>query len=122
LEGELKGLHSCIQELEAEIDELKALDNEELKTLAKMEEVQALQANICNLKGQLYFEKGQWTKLHEKCKDLLDRFFILDHCEGILVAKQVKKKLDVHLNDEFQKQVSVEVTRRVFDIMGDADM
>jgi uncharacterized protein involved in exopolysaccharide biosynthesis len=43
LERELKGLHSRIQELEVEIDELKALDEEELKKMAKTEEVQALQ-------------------------------------------------------------------------------
>jgi hypothetical protein len=66
LERELKYLHSCIQELEAEIDELKALDKEELKALDKeelkklatMEEVEALQGNICNLEGQLDFERG----------------------------------------------------------------
>jgi hypothetical protein len=55
------------------------------------------------LEGELDFEKGQWTKLHEKYKDLLDRFFILDHCEGISVAIQVRKRLDDHLDEEFQK-------------------
>jgi DNA polymerase III sliding clamp (beta) subunit (PCNA family) len=39
LEKELKSLHSRIQELEAEIDELKVLDEEELKKLAKTQEV-----------------------------------------------------------------------------------
>jgi hypothetical protein len=74
------------------------------------------------LEGELDFEKGQWTKLHEKYKDLLDRFFILDHCEGISVAIQVRKRLDDHLDEEFQKWVSLEITRRVLDIMGDTDM
>jgi hypothetical protein len=64
----------------------------------------------------------QWIELHKKYKDLLDRFFILDHCEGISVAKQVRKKLDDHLDEEFQKRVLVEVTRRVLDIMGDTDI
>jgi reverse gyrase len=60
--------------------------------------------------------------LHEKYKVLFNGFFILDHCEGILVAKQVRKRINNHLNEEFQKQVSVEVTRKVLDIMGDTDM
>jgi predicted RNase H-like nuclease (RuvC/YqgF family) len=122
LEMKLKGLHSRIQELEAEIDELKALDKEELKKLAKAEEVQALQGNVRDLKGKLDFERGQWTELHENYKALLDRFFVLDHCEGISVAKQIRKRLDDHLDEEFQKRVSMEVTRRVLDIMGDTDM
>jgi hypothetical protein len=42
--------------------------------------------------------------------------------KGISVAKQVKKRLDDHLDEEFQKRVSVEVTRRVLDIIGDMDM
>jgi hypothetical protein len=37
LEGEIKSLHSHIKQLEGEIEELKALDDEELKKLAKME-------------------------------------------------------------------------------------
>jgi predicted transcriptional regulator len=53
---------------------------------------------------------------------LLDRFFVLDHCEGISVAKQFRKRLDDHLDEKFQKRVSVEVTRRVLDIMGNMDM
>jgi hypothetical protein len=39
LEGEIKGLHNCIKQWEGEIEVLKALDDEELKKLAKMEEV-----------------------------------------------------------------------------------
>jgi uncharacterized protein involved in exopolysaccharide biosynthesis len=46
LEGEIKGLHSGIKQLEGEIEELKALDDEELKKLAKTEEVQVLEANM----------------------------------------------------------------------------
>jgi hypothetical protein len=42
LEGEIKSLRSCIEQLEGEIEELKVLDDEELKKLAKMEEVQSL--------------------------------------------------------------------------------
>ena len=39
LEVEIKSLRSCIEQLEDEIEELKALDDEELKKLAKTEEV-----------------------------------------------------------------------------------
>jgi predicted nucleic acid-binding Zn-ribbon protein len=63
LEGKIKGLHSRIKQLEGEIEELKALDDEELKKLAKMEEVQALEANMLVLESQLDFERGQWTEL-----------------------------------------------------------
>jgi hypothetical protein len=108
--------------LEAEIDVLKALDEEELKKLAKMEEVQALQENIRNLEGRLDFERCYRTKLPKKCKDLLDRFLILDHCEGISIAKQVRSRLNNQLDEEFQKRVLVKVTRRVLDIMGDTDI
>jgi septal ring factor EnvC (AmiA/AmiB activator) len=45
LEGKIKSLCSRIERLEGEIEELKALDDEELKKLAKMEEVQALEGN-----------------------------------------------------------------------------
>jgi hypothetical protein len=58
LEGEHKGLHSRIQELEADINDNKALDEEELKKLAKTEEVQALQGNLHDMGGQLDFERG----------------------------------------------------------------
>jgi uncharacterized protein involved in exopolysaccharide biosynthesis len=61
LEGKIKGFHSRIKQLEGEIEELKALDDEELKKLAKTKEVQALEANI--LESQLDFERGQWTEL-----------------------------------------------------------
>jgi hypothetical protein len=49
--------------LEGEIEELKALDDEELKKLAKTEEVQVLEANMHVLERQLDFERGQWTEL-----------------------------------------------------------
>ena len=87
--------------MEGEIEELKALDNEELKKLAKMEEVQTLKANIHVLKRQLDFERGQWTELHGKYKELMDRFFVLDHWEAILLANTVWKKLDEHLDEQF---------------------
>jgi hypothetical protein len=61
--------------LEGEIEELKVLDDEELKKLAKMEEVQVLQANIHVLERQLDFERGQWTKLQEKCGNMDSQFF-----------------------------------------------
>jgi hypothetical protein len=54
----IKGLHSCIKQLEGEIEELKALDDEELKKLAKTKEVQALEANMHVLERQLDFERG----------------------------------------------------------------
>jgi uncharacterized protein involved in exopolysaccharide biosynthesis len=63
LEGEIKSFHSRIEQLEGEIEELKVLDDEELKKLAKTEEVQVLQANIHVLERQLDFERGQWTEL-----------------------------------------------------------
>jgi predicted RNase H-like nuclease (RuvC/YqgF family) len=59
LEGEIKSLRSCIEQLEGEIEELKVLDDEELKKLAKMEEVQVLEANMHVLERQLDFERGQ---------------------------------------------------------------
>ena len=52
-----------------------------------------------NLKDQLKLERGQWTNFHRKYKDFLDQFFILDHCEGILIAKVIGKKLDNHFNE-----------------------
>jgi uncharacterized protein YydD (DUF2326 family) len=58
LEGKLKSLHTCIQNLEPEIKDFKALDNEGLRKLAKSEEVQSLDANVCDLEGQLEFERG----------------------------------------------------------------
>jgi hypothetical protein len=85
--------------LEGEIEELKALDDEELKKLAKTEEVQALEANMHVLERQLDFERGQWTELQGKYKELMDRFFILDHWEGISLANAVRKKLDEHLDE-----------------------
>jgi chromosome segregation ATPase len=53
LEGEIKSLRSRIEQLEGEIEELKALDDEELKKLAKTEEVQVLEANMHVLERQL---------------------------------------------------------------------
>ena len=79
LEGKIKSLRSHIEQLEGEIEELKALNDKELKKLAKMEEVQALEANMRVLESQLDFERGQWTKLQGKYKELMDQFFILDH-------------------------------------------
>ena len=76
LEGEIKSLY--IEQLEDEIKELKALNDEELKKFAKMEEVQALEANMRVLKSQLDFERGQWTKLQGKYKEFIDQFFVLD--------------------------------------------
>jgi uncharacterized protein involved in exopolysaccharide biosynthesis len=58
LEGEIKSLHSRIKQLKGEIEELKALDDEELKKLAKTEEVQVLEANMHVLKRQLDFERA----------------------------------------------------------------
>jgi predicted RNase H-like nuclease (RuvC/YqgF family) len=72
LEGEIKSLRSRIEQLEDEIEELKVLDDEELKKLAKMEEVQVLEANMYVLERQLDFERGQWTKLQGKYRELMD--------------------------------------------------
>jgi hypothetical protein len=119
LEGEIKSLHSHIKQLEGEIEKLKALDDEELKKFAKTEEVQALEANMHVLERQLDFERGQWTELQGKYKELMDRFFILDHWEGISLANAVRKKLDEHLDEEFHQRVSMEVTKRVSNIMKD---
>jgi hypothetical protein len=49
----------------------------------------------------------------------MDRFFILDHWDGILFANVVRKKLDKHLNEEFHQWVSMELTKRVSNIMKD---
>jgi hypothetical protein len=122
LEGEIKSLRSRIEQLEGEIEELKVLDNEELKKLAKTEEVQVLEANIHVLERQLDFERGQWTELHRKYKELMDRFFVLDHWEGVSLANAVRKKLDKHLDEQFHQQVSMEVTKRVSDIIEDLEL
>jgi predicted RNase H-like nuclease (RuvC/YqgF family) len=63
LEGEIKSLHNRIEQLEGKIEELKVLDDEELKKLAKTEEVQVLEANMHVLERQLDFERSQWTEL-----------------------------------------------------------
>jgi hypothetical protein len=49
----------------------------------------------------------------------MDRFFILDHLEGILLANAIRKKLDEHLDEEFHQRVSMEVTKRVSNIIKD---
>jgi hypothetical protein len=89
MEGEIKGLHSRIKQLEDEIEDLKAMDDEELKKFAKTEEVQALEANMHVLESQLDFERGQFTELQGKYKELLDWFFILDHWEGFRLPMQL---------------------------------
>jgi hypothetical protein len=89
LEGEIKSLRSRIEQLEDEIEELKVFDNEELKKLAKTEEVQVLETNMHVLERQLDFERGQWTKLQGKYKELMDRFFVLDHWEGVSLANVI---------------------------------
>src|SRR5450759_4737966 len=119
LEGEIKSLYSRIEQLEGEIEELKALDDEELKKLAKTEEVQALEANMRALESKLDFERGQWIELQGKYKEAMDRFFVLDHWEGLSLANAVKKKLDEHLNEQFHQRVSMGVSKRVLDIMKD---
>ena len=108
--------------MEGKIKELKALDDEELKKLAKMEEVQALEANMRVLESQLDFKSVQWTELQGKYKELMDRFFILDHWEGILLAKAIQKKLDKHLDEQFHQWVSMEVTKRVSNIIKDPEL
>jgi predicted RNase H-like nuclease (RuvC/YqgF family) len=122
LEGEIKSLCSRIEQLEGEIEELKVLDDEELKKLAKMEEVQVLEANMHVLERQLDFERGQWTELQGKYKELMDRFFVLDHLEGVSLANAIQKKLDKHLDEQFHQRVSMEVTKRVSNIMEDPEL
>ena len=82
-----------------------------------MEEMQALEANMRVLESQLNFERGQWTELHEKYKELLDQFFILNHWEGSLFANAIRNKLYIHLDEEFHQWVSMEVTKMVSNIM-----
>jgi hypothetical protein len=122
LEGKIKSLCNRIKQLEGEIEELKALDNEELKKLAKTEEVQALEANMHVLERQLHFERGQWTELQGKYKELMDRFFVLNHWEGVSLANVVRKKLDKHLDELFHQRVSMEVTKRVSNIIKDPEL
>jgi hypothetical protein len=59
----LSHLRSRIEQLEGEIEELKVLDNEELKKLAKTEEVQVLEANMHVLERQLDFERVSQHKI-----------------------------------------------------------
>jgi hypothetical protein len=70
----------------------------------------------------LDFERGQWTELQEKHKELMDRFFVLDHWEGVLLANAVQKKLVEHLDEQFHQRISMEVTKRVSDIMEDPEL
>jgi hypothetical protein len=84
--------------------------------------VQVLEANMYVLERQLDFERGQWTELQGKYKELMDRFFVLDHWEGISLTNAVKKKLDKHLDEQFHQRVSMEVTKRVSDIMEDLEL
>jgi hypothetical protein len=86
------------------------------------EEVQALEANMHVLERQLDFERGQWFELQGKYKELMDRFFILDHWEGISLANVVRKKLDEYLDEQFHQRVSMEVTKRVSNIMKDLEL
>ena len=51
------------------------------------------------LESQLDYERGQWTELQGKYKEAMDRFFILDHWEGVLLTNAVKKKLNEHLDE-----------------------
>jgi hydroxymethylpyrimidine pyrophosphatase-like HAD family hydrolase len=52
----------------------------------------------------------------------MDRFFVLDHWEGVSLANAVQKKLDKHLDEQFHQRVSMEVTKRVLDIMEDSEL
>ena len=101
---------------------MKALDNKELKKLAKTKEVQALEAKMHALESQLHFERGQFSELQGKYKELMDKFFVLDHWKGILLAKAVQKKLDKHLDEQFHQRVLMEVTKRVSNIMKDPEL
>ena len=80
--GQLKSFYTCIQNLEPEIKDLKALDNEELRKLAKSEEVQSLDANMCNLEGQLEFERGAMIELHEIYKDVKNSLAFFNKAKG----------------------------------------
>jgi predicted RNase H-like nuclease (RuvC/YqgF family) len=73
LEGKIRGLHTCILDLEAQIEDFKALDNEETWKLAKKEEMQALKASISQLKKELEVETRQWTKVHNRHMDSFSR-------------------------------------------------
>jgi hypothetical protein len=53
---------------------------------------------------------------------LMDRFFILDHWEGISLANAVRKKLDERLDEEFHQRVSMEMAKRVSIIMKDLEL
>jgi hypothetical protein len=46
----------------------------------------------------------------------------MDHWEGICISKAMRMILSNHLNEEFEKQVSMEVTKRINDIMGDIEL
>jgi hypothetical protein len=52
----------------------------------------------------------------------MDRFFVLDHWEGVSLANAIQKKLDKHLNEQFHQWVSMEVTKRVSNIMEDLEL
>jgi len=119
LEKEIIKLRRQIEQLEGEIEELKALDDEELRHFAKTEEVQALEAKVRDLEGDLDREKVRFFELQEKYKKMMDSFFYLDHWEGLSLAKAVRKKLDQHLDEQFQKRVLLQVNKRVKEIIKD---
>ena len=52
----------------------------------------------------------------------MDWFFILDYWEGVLLANAIQKKLDKHLDEQFYQRLSMEVTKRVSNIMKDQEL
>jgi hypothetical protein len=52
----------------------------------------------------------------------MDRFFVLDHWEGVSLTNAVQKKLDEHLDEQFHQWVSMEVTKRVSNIIKDQEL
>jgi hypothetical protein len=60
--------------------------------------------------------------LHGKYKDLLDWLSIFNLYEGIFVAKEVRKKLDHHFNEEFHQRLLMKVTKKATNIMGNMEL
>jgi hypothetical protein len=52
----------------------------------------------------------------------MDRFFVLDHWEGVSLTNAVRKKSDEHLDEQFHQWVSMEVTKRVSNIIKDQEL
>lgn len=73
-----------------------------------------------HLEGELETEKGQKiAQLYERHMGLLHQVIQMDSWESKHTFNEVGKKVMEHINEEFQNQISREVTKKVNNITGD---